>query len=206
MSDLSWPDFLDLLDSEPQRAFDQFYRYAYRELTDMPPRPMRALSIENQQDLLEDIILHCVNNDFRILRQYRNVGKSFACWLYKIAHNKALKYLIILKKKWPAPPEPENPGDKDLIEKLTYHIENQQEKRYEFKEILSKVRESIKKIDNRCRLLLEMASDEYTPREMVMVLGLPKDKNVKVSNDLRYCRKKLEDLLYVRGVIIEDYF
>jgi hypothetical protein len=45
-----------------------------------------------------------------------------------------------------------------------------------------------------------MAADEFTPKEMVKVLRRPPRDNKKVSDDLRYCRRKLRKLLTEMGV------
>jgi hypothetical protein len=48
-----------------------------------------------------------------------------------------------------------------------------------------------------------MAAEEWLPREMVVAMGWPKEKARKLSNDLGYCRKKLENLLFQEGLDIE---
>ena len=61
----------------------------------------------------------------------------------------------------------------------------------------------ISRLDEKCRLLLEMAADELSIKEMVRLLRLSPDQNKKVSDDLRYCRKKLKKLLGEGGIDIE---
>jgi RNA polymerase sigma factor (sigma-70 family) len=197
----SWPAFLSELDSNPEGAFEQFYRLAFEVLTNMPPRPMRGLSKEDFQDLTHEIIYHCVKDGFRVLRGYKDKGKPFIAWLYSVAHNKALDFV-----RWKASRKDTIPIHKNSdgrgLENVLEDYSGDTATQVEFAELLGVVRDAMRKLGDYCRLPLEMAADEFTPREMVTVLRLPPDQNKKVSDDLRYCREKLKKRLAAAGVDI----
>jgi RNA polymerase sigma factor (sigma-70 family) len=202
---MSWPPFLDLIDDDPKKAFELFYRFAYRELTAIPPRPMRVLNPDDQQDLIHDIIYHCVRDSFKVLRQYKDVGKSFGAWLYRVAHNKALEYLRGKRKKWPILAEQINDDEAWLVERIFAAKCQNPNHVQELRELIAIVIKALGEIGRKCQILIEMAADEFTPKEMVAVLGLPNDHNKKISSDLRYCRRKLRDLLATKGLDIGKY-
>jgi RNA polymerase sigma factor (sigma-70 family) len=197
----SWPAFLDLLDSDADHAFEQFYRLAIEALTTIPPRPMRGLSGEDRQDLMHDVIYHCVADGFRVLRQYRDRGKPFVAWLYAIAHNKALDYIRSRRFRTQTVSIHEDPDGRGL-ENVLADPSSSSGTRIELADLLDAVRAAMKQMGRYCRVLLEMAADEFTPREMVIVLRLPADQNKKVSDDLRYCREKLRKRLAATGIDI----
>lgn len=197
----TWPSFLDLLDSDPDRAFEEFYRLACEVLHSMPPRPMRDLSNEDRQDLTHDIVYHCVKHEFRVLRQYRDRGKPFTVWLYAIAHNRALDFIRSRGCKPDTVSIHEDPDGKGLENVLSDRKESN-DSRIELGDLLNAVRKAISSLGDYCRVLLEMAADEFTPREMVQVLRLPADQNKKISDDLRYCREKLRKRLAAGGIDI----
>jgi RNA polymerase sigma factor (sigma-70 family) len=201
----SWPHFLDLLDVDPDGAFEAFYRLALDALTNVPPRPMRSLADEDRQDLIHDVIYHCVRDDFRVLRRYVDRGKPFAAWLYAVAHNKSLDYV---RGRALRPETVSIHGDSERRgpENLLSDPSGSGEKRLEYAEILSTVRDLMKRLGEYCRMLLEMAADEFTPKEMVLVLRLPADQNKKISADLRYCREKLRKQLALAGVDVASVF
>ena len=201
MSDESWPEFLNLLDSDPDRAFDGFYRFAFRALTALAPRPMRSLGPEDRQDLIHEIIYHCVKDDFRVLRRYTDQGKPFAAWLYATSYHKSLDYLRHTDSQPETVSIHRGPDGKGLENVLSDPVGANGE-RLEFAEILAIVRRSMERLGEHCRLLLEMAADEFTPKEMVRVLGLRAKDNKKISDDLRYCREKLKRYLAEAGLDI----
>jgi hypothetical protein len=92
----------------------------------------------------------------------------------------------------------QNPGIEDSVADNAEDVGSRAEKA----DLLSKVVGSLSEMDRKCRLLLQMASDEFTIAEMVTALRLPKDQNAKVSDSLRYCRKKLYKLMAKKGIEI----
>lgn len=193
--------FLDHLTKDPDRAFEGFYRYARDLLSARPPRPLRLLPLEEREDAIHEIILHCARDDFRILKQYDASRTNFAAWLYVVAHNKCIS-------RWRTG-RAEQERTRSLSED-DHGLETsaRQEPAADDLEILgwaqivSNVEELLQTIGDRCRLLLKMAADGIKPREMVSLLRLPADQNKKVADDLRYCRSKLKVALRGRGIDI----
>lgn len=203
MHDVSSPEFLDLMDSNPDRAFADFYRFAVTLLSRKPPRPLLSVKPEDRQDIIHDIVYHCVKDDFRVLRRYVPRGRSFAAWLYVVAHNRSLD-LILAGGQAAMTVSMHEQEDGTALEHVLSDPANSHDKTVEFSEIVGFVTRAIGQIDEHCRLLLEMAADEFTPKEMVRVLGLAPGQNKKVSDDLRYCRNKLKRLLSRMGVDLES--
>ena len=201
MHNTSIPPFLNLLDSDPDTAFAEFYRWAIKTLTNVPPKPMGSLNREEREDLIQDIIYHCLRDNCRALRQYDYKGKSFSAWVYVIAHNKCIDFLRRKNRETEVFLNYTN-NDDIKLEKRISHFNNRNENNYDRREILTIVREMIAKLSEHCRLLLEMAADDFKPREMAAALGLAKDKNKKVSDDLRECRRKLKKSLSKSGIDI----
>jgi RNA polymerase sigma factor (sigma-70 family) len=201
LSEESWPAFLDMLDSDPEAAFAEFYRLAVASMSFSPPRPMRSLSREDSQDLIHEVVFHCVKDDFRVLRRYVDRGKSFRAWLYTIAHHKCLDYLRGRGIKVQVVPIHEDPDGKGL-ENVLADPGGGPDKRLEGADLVATVKKAVTRLGQHCRMLLEMAADEFTPKEMVAVLRLPPDQNKKISDDLRYCRDKLRKLLAEAGIDI----
>lgn len=193
-----WPYFLDLLDTNPEEAFRQFYLLAVALFSHRPPVPLRSLSPEDRQDLLHDLILHCVKNDFRVLRQYVPKGKSFAGWLYMVFTNKCRDRLRTPEMRAKRISIHADEDGRSIESKLAdpgeppdAYVENAQ--------VVSAVRRALRDIGTKCRLLLEMAADGLRPKEMVRLLGLADDQNKKVADDLRYCRRRLKERLREMG-------
>jgi RNA polymerase sigma factor (sigma-70 family) len=203
MLDQPWPEFLNLLDQDANAAFQEFYQFLYKLLTVRPPQGMRSLSETESEDLLQEIVLHCVQDDFRVLRQYRPQGRPFAAWLYVLAHNKCLD---CLRRRSRSP---------ELHSQFNYGVGEDSlgggvdsdltpEKRAGLRDVISTVKGCLSRLRQYCRLLLQLAAEEYTPREMVLLLGWPPDKNKKVSDDLRECRRQLRKVMVEEGIDVES--
>ncbi len=200
---LEWPSFLNYLEKDPKRAASDFYIFVSTFLKTCPPRQFKSLNYDEKKDCIQEIVVHCIENDFRVLRSYKNVGKPFAAWFYFIARNKILDCIRKSGKEESFETElgwnkseleaarSSNPGDSLSI-------------KFEQGKTLEVVRTCLALIDEKCRLLLKLAAEEYLPREMVKILGLPDAQAKKISNDLGYCRKKLANLLYEKGFNIEE--
>jgi RNA polymerase sigma factor (sigma-70 family) len=196
----NWPSFLDTIDDASEKSAAEFYLFSAKLLHTVPPKLFRGLNKEDQQDLIQEIVIHCIKNNFRVLRTYQNKGKPFAAWFYIIVHNKIVDFLRRRGQELPYQvdladmPEfvSENPG----IEAL-FNVEHS--------EALEVVRMCLNEIGTKCRLLLKLAAKEFRPREMARILGLSPEQAKNVANDLAHCRKKLANLLWEKGVKIEDY-
>jgi RNA polymerase sigma factor (sigma-70 family) len=199
MLDQSWPSFLDMLESSPDEAFRQLYSFACRLLKVKPPGSMRRLSKTESQDLTQDIILHCTRDNFRVLRQYSDCGKPFAAWLYILAHRKCLDYLRARKRESMTVQYESDMNSPDL-DWIASDSDIDPLDRTNLKRVIECVKDCMSRLRKQCQLLLQLAADEYTPREMALVLGWPEESNKKVSDDLRQCRKQLKKIVASEGI------
>jgi DNA-directed RNA polymerase specialized sigma24 family protein len=196
---VSKPAFLDKLDSHPNEAYADFHLFAVRQLRGVPPTPLRTLFSNDRDEVESDIIYHCIKDDFRVLRTYVDEGKPFEAWLYEVARRKTLDWIKAKNRRRSTFVSEGDQNDDglsvdpqadstplDLVDHLA--------------DILHLVAKQFPLLGKHCQLLLQLAADEYTPKEMVEVLRLPKDQNKKISDDLRYCRNKLKDLMFEQGV------
>jgi len=208
--DPSRPGFLELLDRDPNAIFQEFYIRATIVLSRVPPTPMRILiskGFGSSQDLLHDFVLHCVEKNFKVVRGYVPRKRPFEAWLYVVARN----YFIDVIRKYKRELESEcvsiekkKENGVSLENIISGHVDCD-DRAYEFREIISVVKRAISAMDDRCRLLLELAADGYEPRDIVTILCLPRSQNKKISDDLGYCRKKQVDLLRREGIDISLY-
>jgi len=183
----SWPEFLNLLESDPKGALDGFYRLACNSIGSVPPRPVRGLSKQDFEDFFHDFVGVCCEKRFRKLRKYANRGRPFAGWLYVVAHNYALDW--IAKTGRPR----EVPGD----------YESEVNPDTGLSTLVDTVREAMRTLSEKCRLLLKLAAEEYTPKEMALAMGWSASDNAKASDDLRFCRRKLREVLTQSGVDVD---
>lgn len=183
-----FPGFLTLLDEDPDLAWEEFHTFAWKLLQAHPPRVFSELAPEVRADLIADIVLGCQKEDFRMLRSYRNQGVPFAAWLGAVARNRAISYLrheelgVRVKANF-------HPGSTVLPDEEAHH-----------KQVLAVVRECMRQLGQKCRLLLQAAADEFKPAEMAVLLGLSRGGGKKASDDLRSCRRGLKQLLQKRGL------
>ena len=203
-NDPAWPDFLNYLDRDPDKAFKGFYRFASAALRITPPKLIMSLDSEDREELSGEIIYHCAKEEFRALRQYVNKGKPFAGWFYVLAHNKARDFLRKKGREFKMLSNNPDRHNDDIVEALPNPGPNG-ETTANLSELLSITREALMKLSAYCQLLLKMAADEFTPREMVKALRLAKGQNKKVSDDLRECRRKLIQILANEGIDIKSY-
>ncbi len=201
MSESSWPSFLDYLDSDPDRAFTEFYRFAVISIRDPLPKPMRGLNEGEIDDLIEDIVYHCTKSEFGALKTYQNNSRPFAAWLHVVAYNKSMDYLRKLGRELKTVSYHSTDEDQGL-ENILPAAGASQEDITDARKVLNQVRQTINLMGDYCQLLLEMAADEFTPKEMVEALKYDKNQNKKLSDDLRHCRQKLRKLLNQSGIDI----
>jgi DNA-directed RNA polymerase specialized sigma24 family protein len=197
----NWPSFLDSMNDDPKQAAAEFYLFAARLLKASPPKPMRGLSPEDQEDMIQEIVIHCIKDNFRVLRTYKDRGKPFAGWLYVIGYNKTMDSLRSPNRESSFDNES---GDSPQI--LSEKAETEALFGMEHKEACSVVLNCLKRIDEKCRLLIKLAAQEYLPREIEILLGEAAGGAKKIANDLAYCRKKLAKLLSEKGLDIAEYF
>lgn len=183
--------FLSLLDKDPTRAMDAFYRFAVRQLLAMPPGPLRGLAEDQREDAIQEITLHCVAQDFRVLRQYDARRGSFAGWFHLVARNRAYDWLrsqAMTVRAEDLRDHPERLDRSSPADRTTWA-----------QEYIDAVRQELGSLPHSCQLLLRGAADGLRPNELAMLLGWGKDKNKKASDDLRACRSRLKQRLAERG-------
>lgn len=181
-----WPAFLDLLQSDPRKASEQFYVFAKRLLLASPPSILSQIGFASKEDVIHEVVLHCVRNNFRVLRTYRNEGKPFAAWFKRVATRKALE----LKRA----------EDGFTHEVPAEQIESRLSASAEVRQTILIVNQCLVHMTSKCQILLRSAAEEFTPREIALLMGMPVEDSKKVSDDLRHCRKKLVRLLAEHGV------
>jgi len=191
----SFPQFLRELDRNPELAWSRFHVFAWKLLTAHPPLVFRDLPRESREEIISDIVLACREDDFRKLRAYEDRGVPFAAWVARLARNRALdqaRHVEVGKRHRDAaveasispPPEPPDEGASN-------------------RQLLEAVREAIRRLGVRCRLLIEAAADELKPIEIARLLGNPIEDNKKISDALRACRRTLRQLLRRQGLEFE---
>ncbi len=188
------PEFLGLLESDPPKAAEMFYTYAFQLLSVCPPRIMRMIEPSEKDDLIQEIAIHCIANDLRVLKTYRRQSVPFEAWFYMVARNKILDHLKMKGRRVQfADPPIDDRDDSGQPGK-------QQKQEPEMKDMLNSVETALEDMDRKCRLLLKLAAREFKPSEMARILRLPAEEAKKLSNDLGYCRRKLRDLLASGGM------
>lgn len=200
---MSWPPFLDLLDQEPKKAIEQFSRETVEFLKNHPPNPLRDLDRDERHEVIQDVVIYCIENDGRVLRTYSDCGRPFRSWLYTLASHRAIDYLRRrqMEKKYHTAMVDDPPDPPDNVKTGSASPEHDTA----ISEAMEAVGKALLNLGKKCRLLIEMWVDGFTPLEMVLELGLPRDQNAKVSNDLRYCRKKLAENMIGMGFDISDW-
>lgn len=195
------PDFIDLLNTDSKQASDLFALWVKRKLSESPPRKIYSVAADDRQDVIQDIILHCINDDMKVLRQFGDHGRPFEAWFYWVARNKILDYLR--KRRSGIQTTSVSISFDGGVESIAVP---QVSPDSNLDSILRITNDCIKELGQKCRILLRMAGDEFRPREMARLLRMPKEKAKNISSDLRYCRKKLQELIKSRGVLIENVF
>lgn len=189
------PAFLDRLETDRNAAFEEFFRYAWRLLSACPPAPLLRLSTERREDIIADVILHCVRDEFRVLRTYRE--GSFPGWLLMIARNRAVDEIRRDSRRREVPLPPDEPGESPVASIPSR--EPSASARSEWSECLALVRDCLARMSKKCQILLWGTAQGLRPRELERFLGISPGSNKKTSDDLRYCRRRLKDLLAAEG-------
>ncbi len=197
----TWPGFLDLLDSDPELAFELFYAFTVKLLKIGPPRVFLSVDQSRRQDLLHDVILHCCREDFRVLRQYTDRGRPFAAWLQLVTRNKVLDFLRADRHSAALPLDGDEEDGPEIPVPDTAPGADLQIDRHRTLEL---VRAALAKLSDACRILIQGAAEGYKPRELTRLMGWPADWNKKASDDLRECRKRLRKLLADMGLSPEE--
>ena len=190
----AWPPFLDLLDTDTQAAWEGFYRFAMGLLQTKPPPIVASMHSEERERFLQEFLNVMIRNNFARLRKYADTGHSFAAWLYRAVKNAAVDWF----RQQQRDPDPESTGtvQTDQADPVDSN------RRTEMISTLDVTIKAMRRLGEYCQMLLEMAADEMTPIDILLLLGLPADQNKKISDDIRQCRRKLKQILGDDGVDI----
>jgi RNA polymerase sigma factor (sigma-70 family) len=191
------PDFLDLLDQDPKLAFGEFYAFARRMFEACPPRSIRMVHEDLREDLIHDIIVHCCEDDFRVLRTYRDQGRPFVVWFNFLSRNKIIDWL---KKQRGAEKEEERVDLDSQFERVQPGQKLPPDRDVARRALLQATVRSMDELGERCRLLLLSAAEGLKPREMARFLGSAPGDNKKISDALRECRRQLRYRLRQAGI------
>jgi RNA polymerase sigma factor (sigma-70 family) len=191
----SWPEFVSLLDRDPDEAFARFYDYCWALL----PRSSRYIRNyvpeDHREDVVSQTILHCWRDGQRVLRAYQPGNGSFAGWILRNACWQAQMYLranrgpLSVKKEadewiWESVADPRPlPPDQLAVERM-----------------LETVRSCIARLSKTCQDIFAATEDGLKPAEAAQALHYPPDSGKRIWNRLRACRRRLVQLLDADGV------
>lgn len=186
------PDFLDKLDTDRERAIAEFRRFAEQLFRDAPPPNYLHVHPDEREDVLSEVVIHCIDNDCARLRTFRyREGSLFAGWFATVAYRKISDLLKRERQRdqRSSTTEPfEKASDGPNPEQLTIA-----------KEMENIFLSALRQLSRECRLLLRLRCLEFTNREIVKLLRLPSKRNKTIGNQIIECRKKLARLLRKRG-------
>lgn len=186
------PVFLLQLDSDRNRAISDFRRYVDRFFQQAPPNAYFRVPPDERDDVVSEVVLHCIDNDCAKLRKFQpREGSTFAGWLAVVTSRKIsdlAKQKKNLKVFVPADeghdvsspaPSPEQIAIKNEIEGIFLG--------------------ALRRLSRRCRLLLRLRILEYKNREIVKLMRLSKEHNKTIGNQVIECRRKLVRFLREDG-------
>lgn len=84
----SYPAFLAFLDGDYRKAQEMFAVYAYKLLDHRPPKPLRIADPVTRKDLIQEVILHFLEDECKVLKVYEDQGKPFRNYFCIVALNK----------------------------------------------------------------------------------------------------------------------
>ena len=184
---------MELLDSDPQRAWEEFHAFAWKLTQLRQPVALASLPHEEREDLVADIVQDFQQDQFRILRRYENRGRPFAAWFWLVVKRRALDRLKAMKIRdyeeipgWvmdDAPLAAEEVGSKAALEDI---------------------RRVIKQLSPRCQLLLMATAEGYKPKDLLELESLPYTDNKKLSDHLKNCRRSLIKAMAKEGYTVDD--
>lgn len=195
----SRPAFLAQLDADPSAAFEGFYRFAAKLLSVWPTGPLGKVAPDYRSDMVHDVILHCCESDFRVLRTYRSEGRPFAVWFCFVARNRIVDRLRANHRH-------DNAVHYGLTdEAVEKHRDPRplQDHQLWATSVLEAVCRCLEKLGGPCRLLIEGAADGLRPRDLTLLMQWPPDWNKKASDDLRCCRRRFVRLLEAEGIELD---
>ena len=179
-----FPNFLSQLDTDRAAAVAEFRDFMDQLFRDAPPPNYFHIPPDDREDYVSAVFLHCVDNDCANLRRYRpREGSLFVGWLATVASRKIsdlLKKERNREKHHAADDKHDPVKPAQNPEQVTLG-----------KELQKIFWAALRRLDRRCRLLLRLRYLEYSNREIVKILRLPKERNKSIGNAILECRKKL---------------
>lgn len=187
-----YPGFLAKLDISRDEAIAQFRRFAERLFQVAPPPNYLRVPPDDRDDVISEVVVHCIENDCARLRSYRHrEGCRFAGWFATVAYRKISDLLKRERHREQhtsaAEPHERASGEPDP-EQLAIG-----------KDLENIFLAALRHLSRECRLLLRLRRLEFTNREIVKLLRLPSKYNKTIGNQIIECRKKLASLLRRRG-------
>jgi RNA polymerase sigma factor (sigma-70 family) len=186
------PEFLSKLDSNRDAAIAEFRRFAEQLFRHAPPPNYLRIHPDDREDIVSEVVIHCIDNDCARLRRYRQKeGSLFAGWLATVAYRKISD---LLKRERNRDKYGSTGDESDLAspgpnpEQLAIS-----------KELENIFLAALRQLGRECRLLLRLRRLEFTNREIVKLLRLPPERNKTIGNQVIECRKKLAKLLRRRS-------
>lgn len=197
----SFPSFLHKLEYDYQAGINEFASYAYKMLECHPPRPLASQTADDRLDIIQSVILHFIENNGKRLRSYRDTGKPFSRWFVTVAYNKVIE-IIRENKTWLTRyiDTLNNEQNYDIIE-LVFDPFDDPSRRTEYREVIAKVRQCMRKLERKCRILINAHAQGFNFTEIGVMAGLGPD-NKRASDTLRACRTRLKKLLFENGIDI----
>jgi RNA polymerase sigma factor (sigma-70 family) len=182
------PPFLALLDSDPPRAWREFYDFAWRYLRAKKPYRFNDLDPPTCENLISETLLTCGANNFEALRRYVPQGLPFGVYLARIANNKAID---LIRRRI---------VEENLVRSEPDRAVGSPERDYRYRALLEVVEECMLELRPECRILLRAAAEEFKPREIARIIGVPYADNKQVADRLAACREALKRQLRKRGI------
>jgi RNA polymerase sigma factor (sigma-70 family) len=180
------------LDSDRDTAIAEFRRFAEKLFRDAPPPNYFRVHPDDRDDVLSEVVVHCIDNNCARLRRYRHrEGARFAGWFATVAHRKISDLLKREQHRDRCDPDGEE-------QNLPSSAPNPQQVTIA-KQIESIFLGALRQLGRECRLLLRLRYLEFTNREIVRLLRLPPTQNKTIGNQIIECRKKLVKLLRKQG-------
>lgn len=189
----SWPRFLDLLDTDPDRAWEEFHAFAWKLTRLRQPPAVLSLAVEEREDLLADIVQDFQENGFRLLRRYQDRGRPFAAWFWLVLKRRALDRLKTMKMR-----------DHEAISEEFQGGGPSPTDETGSRSALEVVRALIRQLSPRCRVLLLATAEGYRPKDLLELGSLPYTDNKKLADHLKNCRRSLIKALARQGYAVDD--
>lgn len=205
-----WPSFLDPLVNAADAAED-FAKFAWHVLYTVPPSCLSRIKPDEREDLVQAVITHCLDRNFKKLATLRNKKnqfetekKPFRRWLATVA----IHLFIDQKRKPPAKIDRNtvsvSPDGTD-ISSLLPDNEPDPSEILQHKETLLHVEECFKQLNLKCRIMIFAAIEGHSYSQIAVLLGLDPTDTKKISNDLNYCRDRLAQLVDREGIDVSMF-